>query len=241
MNYLKDQTLKSIAIEHHQFIPVLEKYSLDFCCRGAKTLSDACNEKDISVDAVLNELQLSVVGEKPTMPFTQMTAEQLISYILIHHHFYVKNAIPTIYNHLQKVVTKHGDKFPQMQAVLKLFTEVAEELTLHMQKEEQILFPRIKTLYGLTVPENISAGYIDGPVSVMEDEHIKAGDLLYAIRDLTNNYNAPENACTTHRVCIIELKAFEEDLHKHVHLENNILFPMAAIQLAEILNTAAHS
>ena len=241
MNYLKDQTLKSIATEHHEFIPVLEKYNLDFCCRGAKTLSDACNEKDISVDAVLNELQLSVVGEKPTMPFTQMTAEQLIRYILIHHHFYVKNATPTIYNHLQKVVTKHGDKFPHMQAVLHLFTEVAEELTSHMQKEEQILFPRIKALYGLTVPENISAGYIDGPVSVMEDEHIKAGDLLYAIRDLTNNYNAPENACTTHRVCINELKAFEEDLHKHVHLENNILFPKAAIQLAEILNTAAHS
>ena len=110
-----------------------------------------------------------------------------------------------------------------------------------MQKEEQILFPRIKALYGLTVPENISAEYIDGPVSVMEAEHEKAGDILYAIRDLTNNYIAPENACTTHRVCINELKAFEEDLHKHVHLENNILFPKAAIQLAEILNTAAHS
>jgi regulator of cell morphogenesis and NO signaling len=235
MNHLKDQTLKSIVIKHHEFIPVLEKYSLDFCCRGAKTLKDACTEKDISVDALLNELQLSVVGEKPKMPFTQMTAEQLISYILIHHHFYVKNAIPTIHHHLQKVVTKHGDKFPHMQAVLQLFTEVAEELTSHMQKEEQILFPRIKVLYELTIPENISAGYIDGPVSVMETEHEKAGDLLYAIRDLTNNYIAPENACTTHRVCINELKAFEEDLHNHVHLENNILFPMAENKLYELL------
>ena len=189
------------------------------------------------MDALLNELHLTVSGEKNTMPFTEMTAEQLISYILIHHHFYVKNSIPTIYNHLQKVVTKHGDKFPYMQEVLQLFTEVADELTSHMQKEEQILFPRIKTLYATPVPENLHPGYIDGPVGVMEAEHEKAGDLLYAIRDLTNNYVAPDIACTTHRVLINELKAFEEDLHNHVHLENNILFPMAAERISEILKS----
>lgn len=236
MNNLKDQTLKSIAIEHYEFIPVLEKYSLDFCCRGAKTLSAACEEKDISVDALLNELHLTTTVENSKMPFNEMTAEQLISYILIHHHFYVKNSIPTIYNHLQKVVTKHGERFPYMQEVLNLFTEVADELISHMQKEEQILFPRIKSLFALPVPENLNSSYIDGPVSVMEAEHEKAGDLLYAIRDLTNNYTPAENACTTHRVCINELKAFEEDLHKHVHLENNILFVLANNKLAELLN-----
>ena len=237
MNNLKDQTLKSIAIEHYEFIPVLEKYSLDFCCRGAKTLGDACIEKDISIDALLNELHLTVSEGKTKMPFNEMTAEQLISYILIHHHFYVKNSIPTIYNHLQKVVTKHGDKFPYMQEVLQLFNEIADELTSHMQKEEQILFPRIKTLYASPVPENLHPEYIDSSIGVMEAEHEKAGDLLYAIRDITNNYTAPEIACTTHRVLINELKAFEEDLHNHVHLENNILFPMAAERISEILKS----
>jgi regulator of cell morphogenesis and NO signaling len=230
MENLQEKTLKSIAIDHHEFIPVLEKYSLDFCCRGGKTLKEACAEKDISIDALLNELNLTVAESKPTMPFAQMTAEQLISYIQIHHHFYVKNAIPTIQNHLQKVVEKHGPRFPYMIEVLRLFTEVADELIPHMAKEEHILFPRIQTVFSADPLEknaHLVEGYIDAPVHVMEAEHEKAGDLMYSIRKLTNEYTPAENACTTHRVCIAELKAFEEDLHKHVHLENNILFPMA--------------
>lgn len=230
MENLKEKTLKSIALEHHEYIPVLEKYSLDFCCRGAKTLGDACAEKNISIDSLLNELNLTVGENKPKMPFTDMTAAQLISYIQIHHHFYVRNAIPTIQHHLEKVVEKHGPRFPYMIEVLRLFTEVADELLPHMEKEEHILFPRIQTVFS-TDPEekaaHLAAGYIDAPVNVMESEHEKAGDLMYAIRALTNGYTPAENACTTHRVCISELKAFEDDLHQHVHIENNILFPMA--------------
>jgi len=237
MENLKDKTLKSIALEHFELIPVLEKYSLDFCCKGAKTLSVACAEKNISVDALMVELSESTSNiSKPKMPFNEMSAEQLISYILIHHHFYVKTAIPTIYNHIQKVVVKHGPRYPHMEKVLALFSEVAEDLTAHMKKEEEILFPRIKTLYSNEEAEKTAhfvAGYIDAPVSVMEQEHEKVGELLFAIRDLTSHYTAPDTACTTHRVCLDELKAFEEDLHQHVHLENNILFPMAAIKMQE--------
>jgi regulator of cell morphogenesis and NO signaling len=237
MENLKDKTLKSIALEHFELIPILEKYSLDFCCKGAKTLSVACTEKNISVDALMVELSEATSNiSKPKMPFNEMNAEQLISYILIHHHFYVKTAIPTIYNHLQKVVVKHGSRYPHMEKVLALFSEVAEDLTSHMKKEEEILFPRIKTLYSNDEAEKAAhfvAGYIDAPVSVMEQEHEKVGELLFAIRDLTSHYMAPDTACTTHRVCLDELKAFEEDLHQHVHLENNILFPMAAIKMQE--------
>ena len=230
MENLKEKTLKNIVLEHHEYIPVLEKYSLDFCCRGGKTLEEACADKNIAVDTLLEELELTVASKKPQMPFAEMNAEQLISYILIHHHFYVKTAIPTIQNHLQKVVTKHGAKFPNMEKVIGLFAKVADELIPHMGKEEQILFPRIKSVFSNDPEEQKAhhvAGYVDAPISVMELEHEKAGDILFAIRELTNHYTAPENACTTHRVSLDELKAFEEDLHQHVHLENNILFPLA--------------
>jgi len=230
MKNIEEATLKNIALEHYEYIPILEKYSLDFCCRGKKTLKEACAENDLSLEIILDELNEARVPIKIQMPFDEMSADQLISYILVHHHFYVKNAIPTILNHIEKVVTKHGEKYPHMINVLKLFNAASDELIPHMQKEEKILFPRIKLIFGQD--ENAQAsqkivGFIDGPISVMEIEHEKAGDLLFEIRRITNHYKAPETACTTHRVCLDELKVFEEDLHQHVHLENNILFPMA--------------
>jgi regulator of cell morphogenesis and NO signaling len=230
MENLQEASLKSIALDHFEFIPVLEKYNLDFCCRGKKTLLQACNENEISIEAILEEMNQIATPGKSQMPYSEMSAEQLISYILIHHHFYVKNSIPTILNHIEKVVLKHGDKYPCMPKVLELFKAVAEELITHMEKEEQIIFPRIKLIFRT---DNQAAqdfpilNYIDGPMMVLEQEHEKVGDLLFEIRTITNHYLAPETACTTHRVCLDELKAFEEDLHQHVHLENNILFPMA--------------
>jgi len=159
-----------------------------------------------------------------------MSAEQLISYILIHHHFYVKQSMPTILGHLEKVAAKHGDRYPYMVEVLQLFTAINEEMTLHMHKEEVILFPRIKEIEALVAAgqsRNLSEGYISGPVEVMEKEHDHAGEILYRIRELTNSYTEPADACTTFKVVLAELKAFEEDLHRHVHLENNLLFPNA--------------
>ncbi|HEX3024006.1 MAG TPA: DUF542 domain-containing protein, partial [Chitinophagaceae bacterium] len=174
MKNISQETLKNIALEHHEIISVLEKYSLDFCCRGSKTLAEACSEKNIPVETIVKEIEQSTSSAKPQMPFTEMNAEQLISYILIHHHFYVKNAIPTIYNHLEKVVTKHGERYPHMQKILQLFTAVSDEMLPHMQKEELILFPRIKQLF-LSIQnqqqQSFPANFIDGPINVMEAEH----------------------------------------------------------------------
>jgi regulator of cell morphogenesis and NO signaling len=231
MKNLEQQSLSGIVLDRHEVIPVLEKYGLDFCCRGKKTLSEACAEKNISLSQVKGEMQLAVKLSKPILPFTEMNAEQLISYILIHHHFYVKSTMPVIINHLEKIVAKHGERFPGMKRVLQLFTAVKDELEPHMKKEENILFPRIREITALSLKDkeiNFAPDYISGPIGVMEAEHDNAGQLLFEIRDITNNYTAPEDACTTYRVCLEELKAFEIDLHQHVHLENNILFPMAA-------------
>jgi len=230
MKNIEQESLSRIALEHHEVIPVMEKYDLDFCCRGSKTLSEACAEKKISVSSVADEMRQAAATSTTSTPFTEMSAEQLISHILLRHHFYVKNAIPMIMNLLEKLVSKHGEKYPKMVKVHELFCGVKDELEPHMDKEEKILFPRIKEIAALSSQHkeigHIPA-YLNAPIAVMEEEHDNAGQLMFEIRHLTNDYTPPEDACTTHRVCLEALKAFEIDLHQHVHLENNILFPMA--------------
>lgn len=239
MKTLSEQTLATIVTQNQRTVPVLEKYNLDFCCKGKRTLSDACAEKGISIEALLTELETATdTTQKNQLPFNEMDEQQLISYILIYHHFYVKQSMPTIISHVERVATKHGDRYPYMVEVLQLFTEIKEEMTLHMQKEEMVLFPRIKDVGQLAsthVKTGVADGYISGPVDVMEQEHEHAGDLLHKIRELTNNYTPPADACTTFKVSLAELKEFEEDLHKHVHLENNLLFPLAKKMLDSVM------
>ena len=235
MTNIAEQTLASIVTNNNQAVPILEKHDLDYCCKGKRTLSAACLEKGLPVNDIVSELQqLAVIEDKQHIPFTAMNAEQLISYIIIHHHFYVKQSMSSILNHLEKVVTKHGDHFPYMRRVLKLFLEIKEDMTTHMQKEENILFPRIKgleVLFNKNEAADIADNYINAPIEVMEAEHDHAGEILYEIRQLTNNYTTPAEACTTFKISLAELKEFEEDLHQHVHLENNLLFPLAETML----------
>lgn len=235
MTNIAEQTLAAIVTNNHQTAPVFEKYSLDFCCKGKRTLTQACAEKGIAVENILQELEAVYgTGSYQLKRFTDMNAEQLISHILIKHHFYVKQTMPVIEEHLTKVATKHGDSFPYMKEVLQLFTHLKNEMYLHLHKEEVILFPRIKELeaaaqYGQQ--KAFTTNYISAPAQVMENEHDEAGEIMYRIRKLTSNYTAPDAACTTFKLVLNELKAFEEDLHQHVHLENNLLFPKASTLL----------
>jgi len=231
MNNIAEHTLASIVTEHYETVPVFEKYHLDFCCKGKRTLTEACTEKGLSVDEIMQELETSVnTNELLPLPFAQMDAEQLIRHILLHHHFYVTQSMPVIDKHLTKVATKHGDRFPYMKNVLQLFTHLKSEMYLHMQKEEMVLFPRIKEIESFSKynqKNERDQNYIHCPVAAMESEHDEAGSIMEQIRVLTSDYMAPEEACTTFNVVLDELKAFEEDLHQHVHLENNLLFPLA--------------
>jgi regulator of cell morphogenesis and NO signaling len=231
MSTLLNETLASIVTRNHHSVAILEKYNLDFCCNGKRTLEEACKAKSLTAAEIEAELSAAITPtDFKQMPFTEMTAEQLISHIIVKHHFYVKQIIPQLYGHLQKVANKHGERFPYMCQVAEIFSVVAQEMTSHMQKEEQILFPRIKQIENAT-NSAIPDGFIDGPIGVMEAEHEQVGDALYEIRSLTNNYIAPEGACNTFKIALAELKEFEEDLHQHVHLENNILFPLAYSKL----------
>jgi regulator of cell morphogenesis and NO signaling len=204
---------------------ILEKYHLDFCCKGKRTLREACAEKLLSPAEISLELETNMKSlDAESVMFNAMSPTELCQYIVARHHVFVKQYIPLILFHLQKVSTKHGERYPKMIQVLQLFSEVSSELLQHMQKEEQVLFPMIIENKGQAIAD------FSGPVRVMEMEHEKAGDIMDRIRQITNDYSAPMDACTTHRVCLEELKMFEEDLHKHVYLENHLLFPAIASQ-----------
>lgn len=229
---IQQQTLASIATANHRYVPILEKYHLDFCCGGKRTLADACTERGLKVDDIIRELETTNSNDTPvSVHYTDMNAEQLIRHILVKHHYYTRQSMPVIEAHLDKVASKHGDHFPYMKTVQELFCYLKNDMYLHMQKEEMVLFPRIKEIAASgngKQPVNRQREYISNPVSIMVHEHDEAGAIMEQIRILTNDYQPPVGACNTFRTVLQELKAFEEDLHTHVHLENNLLFPMAA-------------
>lgn len=236
MENLSKRSIASLVLENHQIVPVLEKYSIDFCCRGKMNLEDACKEKEIELSVVLKEMES--VGPEETgkkMPFSEMTEAQLVNHIVTTHHYYLKTVMPVIAGHLEKVASKHGQTYPYMVRVKELFDIVHQDMDQHMKKEESILFPRILNLEKSGGHQNLfPASYISGPIAMMEKEHENAGEILFEIRLLTNNYTIPAGACTTFRISISELKEFEDDLHEHVHLENNILFPKAIQMCAAV-------
>ena len=214
-----------------RLFPILEKYNIDFCCGGNSNLADACIEKGVDLSMVLSEIEaVYKVETNKTIPFVKMSLAQLINHIVVKHHSYVKKAMPAILERLRKIVKKHGERNAYLTEVKELFETVKAEMDPHIHKEELILFPRIiqkemesESGQQPAFPEN----YLSGPISEMQMEHEIAGDLLFEIRSLTDKYKTPSGACPTLKVCMAELKEFEDDLHEHVHLENNILFPRA--------------
>jgi len=228
MNDFINQTLGEIVAKQNNLVPVLEKYNLDYCCRGKRTLQKACEENHVDITTVLNELEnIPVQRTAIQMPFTEMTAEELIAHILVHHHYYVKQIVPQIQQHLAKLKEKHADKFEWINTGVETFNLLQQELLQHMQKEEMVLFPRIKNVEESYKENKATIKNILAPISMMESEHTEAGELMEKLKTITNNYTPAETACTTHRITLMELKEFEENLHQHVHLENNILFPKA--------------
>ena len=239
MKNLHSLTLAQIVNSNHKAATIFEKYHLDFCCKGKRLLEVACSEQQLALSQVEEELRnVFAKQEKELIDFDKMNLTQLCDYILQTHHAYVKNEMPQIYAYLQKVSSKHGERHPEFYKIFQIFIAVKEEMVGHMKKEELILFPRIKELEKLVDYENgqlqLNIGYLQSPITVMEHEHDHAGDQMNDIRILSNDYTPPADACTTYRLSFAALKAFEFDLHQHVHLENNILFPKAIEKFKEL-------
>jgi len=231
MNELTSQTLAQIVTNNHRSASVFEKYNLDFCCKGKRSLQQACEEQNISIEELVPELENVSNSRDTTFPYDKLSLAQLADHIVATHHSYVKKESPQIAAYLQKVAFKHGNRHPELNKIFELFTIVKEEMEQHMRKEELVLFPRIKELENYSKNPNhqfkLELAYLQSPIYMMEMEHERAGSIMSEIRKLTNNYVPPQDACTTYKLSFAALQEFEEDLHHHVHLENNLLFPRA--------------
>ena len=239
-NLAADRTIREVVVTDYRTAAVFQKYELDFCCGGGATIEQACHKKGVDVERLIEDLNVTLAAPSAGEPrFGMWSPELLIDYILQNHHTYVRSVLPTIQTHAEKVARVHGAKHPAMVSIEEKFILIAEEMLSHMMKEERVLFPYIWNLAqakekGLPVKASPFATVHD-PIQVMLKEHEAAGDEMAEIRELTNNYMPPPDACTTYRVLFKELQEFEQDLHRHVHVENNILVP-AAIRLEEELN-----
>jgi regulator of cell morphogenesis and NO signaling len=226
--------LGDIVAADYRAAGVFDRFGLDFCCGGKRTFGEACAAAQLDPGAVSDDLvNLAATPGADGTPDASWPVEELAHYIVRRHHSYVRQQLPVIAGHLEKLVAVHGERHPELRQIAVHFAELSGELQSHMLKEEQVLFPYIRQLaasteYGVNPPVGIF-GSVNNPIRMMEAEHRYAGDELGVIRGLSSNYSAPADGCTTYRVCYEELAAFDADLRQHIHLENNILFPHAVM------------
>ncbi|HYT67253.1 MAG TPA: iron-sulfur cluster repair di-iron protein [Vicinamibacterales bacterium] len=232
MNATPETTIREIVANDYRTAAVFQRFGLDFCCNGCRTVEQGCRDAGADENALLRELDAvlnTAAGAAPR--FADWNPPALVTYIIANHHGYVRNALPALLQHTRKIAGVHGERHTELAHIARLVERIADEMTDHMAKEEHILFPFIVALAeaagaGCPAPRP-PFGTVENPIRMMEQEHRFVGDAMAEIRSLTDGYRVPEDACTTYRVCLQELEAFETDLHAHVHLENNILFPKA--------------
>lgn len=213
---------------------VFERHGLDFCCHGQQTLAEACATHPAKPDpeTLLSELAAlpaEVVGAGPD-PGTLSTGD-LARHIVTVHHTFTRGILPDIARHSGQVAAAHGARHPEMLEVQALFTALRDELELHLDKEEQVLFPYIEALDAAAqhggAPPKACFAEVSQPIAMMEHEHENAGEILHQLAALTDHYTPPQDACNTFRLLLRELAALEQDLHRHIALENYRLFPQA--------------
>jgi regulator of cell morphogenesis and NO signaling len=232
-------TIGEIVAADYRAAAVFQRHGIDFCCQGARTLERGCREAGVDTEAVLREIDAATASPAGSLPqFNTWPLGTLVEHIVATHHHYVRRMLPVMLAHARKIADVHGGRHPELPRVAALVEQVADDMTDHMIKEEQILFPYIVALEQASAagqPAPLAPfGSVDTPIHKMEAEHESAGHAMLEIRELTDRYTAPADGCTTYAVCLQELEAFERDLHTHVHLENNILFPKASALEASI-------
>jgi len=226
------QTIREIALEQPSSIRVFEKYGIDYCCGGRKPLSDACTAGNIEIDAVLAALELAAQSPAPvSTDWAQESLAGLSAHIVDTHHEYVKRELPRLALLAHKVVNRHGATKTELPVIQSTLAKLDEELTQHLAKEESILFPYLVLLEQASANSSSKPrGCFDSvtsPIAMMTEEHDAAGALLADLRRLSNSFTTPADACPTYHAFYDGLRDFEKDLHQHIHLENNILFPRA--------------
>jgi regulator of cell morphogenesis and NO signaling len=222
-------TLAELVAECPRRAAVFEDLGLDYCCHGRRTLAEACAEKQIEPAALFQRLE-AADGREPAsddVNWSLAPLAELIEHIVDVHHAYLRRELPRLAGLLSRVLTAHGVQHPELFEVEHVLRGLDEELTAHMRKEEQVLFPWIGMLVEAGSRVHACCGSLSNPIQVMEHEHRDAADALARLRFLTGDYRPPADACSTYRTLLAGLADLERDLHRHVHEENNILFPRA--------------
>jgi regulator of cell morphogenesis and NO signaling len=218
--------LGELVAEDFRTAEIFKKAGIDFCCGGKKTLEQACQEKNIDQKLIGEELKaLASVPVAANLNFKDWDLDFLVDYIVNTHHKYVIKTMPDLIFYTHKIATVHGSRHPELVEVEKIFQQVNKELHQHLQQEEDVLFPAIKA--ALTQRSEALRAKISSEIIRMSDEHESAGGAMDKISELTDHYTLPGDTCNSYLVTFNLLNQFEDDLHIHVHLENNILYPKA--------------
>ena len=229
--YDGDKTVAEIVAQNINTAHVFKKHGIDFCCGGGVPVQEVCLKKGIDYAKLMTELETVGRTIDTNLDFNNWELSKLIKHIVDVHHAYVKENSQIMIQYADKVARVHGHHYTELLEIKDLVHQAVNEMQAHMQKEEVMLFPYIVKLeeHQKDNEANLVApfGTVKNPIGVMEDEHEVVGDIFKRISSLSNTYTPPEAACNTYRAFYHKLDEFEQDLHKHIHLENNILHPKA--------------
>jgi len=233
METLEQITIGEYVAKDFRTAALFSKYGIDFCCNGNRSIEEACQKKAVIADVLLQEIETVLSSKSDSgIDYNAWPIDLLADYIEKTHHRYVSEKTPILLQFLDKLSRVHGAKHPELLLINELFKGCAGELAQHMKKEELILFPFIKKMVHATLSDELIElphfETIQNPIAMMMHEHDAEGVRFRKIAELTNNYTPPADGCNTYKVTFAMLEEFEQDLHKHIHLENNILFPKAA-------------
>ena len=233
------KTIGTIVADDFRTAAIFAELGIDFCCKGNRTIEEVCTKKGIDPEIIFEKIDKISTQPNNAIDFNTWELDLLSDYIEKKHHRYVEDKIPHLLSFLSKLEQVHGPQHPELYEIKNLFKKSADELTQHMKKEELILFPFIKKMVEAnrnnTPINNPGFGSVANPIAMMKEEHENEGERFEKIMQLSNNYTPPADACNTYKVTYQMLQEFEQDLHTHIHLENNILFPKA-IKLQEKFN-----
>lgn len=238
-----EKTVREIAADNPAATRVFEKLGIDYCCGGNKSLQEACTTANLSVDEVLDWLQGAEQASRVGLPNRNWQNEplaELVAHIKQTHHKYTREEIARLRPLFAKVCSVHGKNHSELESMRGILHGLSEELTMHMMKEELMLFPYIVRMEEAVIQQEPILpppfGTVQTPVAKMEHEHDDAGEALRALREASGGYKPPADACISYQTLYRAMEQFEADLHQHIHLENNILFPRAIEMEAKTLD-----
>lgn len=224
---IEEKTVGELVTERPARSRVFESLGIDYCCGGKRSLREACTKKGVSLDDVAARLEEADDAVGDTVDAGSMALDELADHIVATHHAYLREELPRLGQMTEKVAKVHGDSDERLGRVHEVFAAMRAELESHMMKEEQVLFPAVKKLAGATSRPQFPFGSLAVPINAMEYEHDEAGHALVQLRTLTDGFTPPDWACNTYRAMLDGLHELEQDLHQHIHKENNMLFPKA--------------